>query len=143
MEKNEFLDVSREFFKSIGFQTLKKSKFYYESDELVMTMVMTLSNFSETYYLDYWITIKALHDRKTDYLKNTEVDAQGRFGDKRVQVEVEYEKTDKESYLKILEKQTKIHIEPIQKQGLKAIVKNPYVFVYKKDVQNFLKTIKR
>lgn len=142
MEKKEFLDISREYFKSIGFQTLKKSKFYYEADDYFLVVVMTLSNFSETYYLDYWISIKALHNKETNSIKNLIVDAQGRFGDNKIQVEIEYEKEEKETYLKCLEQQSKIHIEPILRLGLTAIVKSPYIFVYKQEVKNFLKCIK-
>lgn len=142
MEKKEFLDISREYFKSIGFQTLKKSKFYYEADDYFLVVVMTLSNFSETYYLDYWISIKALHNKETNSIKNLIVDAQGRFGDNKIQVEIEYEKEEKETYLKCLEQQSKIHIEPILRLRLTAIVKSPYIFVYKQEVKNFLKCIK-
>lgn len=142
MDKKEIQDVTRAYFKSIGFQVLKKTKFYYESGDYFLTVVMLHSNFSKTYYIDYWISLKDLHDWKNTALTDLEVDAQGRFGDTEYAFETEYEKVNPDVYLKVLEKQSKRHIEPIMKYGLTAIAKNSYLDIFDLNVEKYLGKIK-
>lgn len=61
MNKEEFLNATREFFRSQGFQLLKKSKFYYDSEEFILKIDLQPSNYSEQFYLNYNIRIKAIH----------------------------------------------------------------------------------
>lgn len=139
MEKKEFLDVSREYFKSIGFQTLKKSKFFYEAEDLIIQVYFTHSNFSELYYIDYYISIKDLHPKLSILNFESNIDAQGRFGDGNYQIEIEYDKINSQEYFKILDEQTKIHICPIINQGLKAMKNNKNLFIYSQQTKKYLK----
>lgn len=61
MEKKEFLNANREYFKSIGFQTLKKSKFYYDSEKLTLRVNLFHSNYGEYYCVEYDFRLKTLH----------------------------------------------------------------------------------
>ena len=142
MEKKEFLDVSREYFKSIGFQTLKKSKFYYDSKDLILQVYLTHSNFCESFYIDYYVGIKDLNPALNISNFESHIDAQGRFGEGQYQVEIEYEKITLNKYVEILEKQTKIHIRPIINNSLKAILTLPNIFIYKQHVIDYLKKYK-
>lgn len=118
MEKKEFLDVSREYFKSIGFQMLKKSKFYYESEELVLQVYMNHSNFSELYYIDYDFRLKKLHPevQSIDYNVWDTIIA-GRLQ------HVDYLLYDKDQYLENLKRFVQKYICPIMTNGIKYIKK--------------------
>jgi len=123
MEKKEFLDVSREYFKSIGFQILKKSKFFYESEELVLQVYMNHSNFSEQYYVDYYIRIKALHPNINEITNDKEWDTHfARLTNgKDTAFIVEYENMDVDSYSNILERLVTNQIVPIMQGGVNFI----------------------
>lgn len=125
MEKNEFLDINREFFKSIGFQTLKKSKFYFESEELVLQVYMNHSNYSELYYIDYYIRIKTLHPNITKATDDVEWDTHFcRLSNGKGKAFIaEYEDLDADTYLNIIENLVTKQIVPILQGGVNFIKK--------------------
>ncbi len=43
MDKKEIQDATREYFKSIGFQVLKKTRFFYDNEELTLQVMMDRS----------------------------------------------------------------------------------------------------
>lgn len=127
MDKKEFLDVSREYFKSIGFQTLKNSKFYYDSKDFILMIWMNHSNYSEQYYIDYYIKIKALHlNISNDIEWDTHFCRLTNGKDKALLVK--YAEIELLDYIKVLNKRADEQIVPILKHGikyLKELVINP------------------
>ncbi len=125
MDKKEIQDITREYFKSIGFQTFKKTKFYYESKDLVIQVWMNHSNFSNLYYIDYYFRIKALHPEIESILNDDIWDTLGgRLGyDSDKCFVIEYNLWTKERYLADLSKIVKKSIIPIMKEGISYIKK--------------------
>lgn len=111
MEKKEFLDASREYFKSIGFQTLKKSKFYYYTDDLALLVWLQHSDYSEMYYINYDIQLKALHPN--EQCDGNICDVRGRLA-----CSTEYQLRNAKDYLLSLERAIQKQIAPIMKDGL-------------------------
>ena len=125
MEQKEIQDITREYFKQLGFQVLKKTRFYFDSEELTLRMWLDRSQFSETYYFTYHIRIKALHpeikDVKNDHIWDT-VGGRLTYGSQRG-FHVEYPLWDQETYLKDLKMLTEKQIVPIMKQGVAYVKK--------------------
>lgn len=123
MKKDEVLELSRNYFKSIGFQTLKKSKFFYESKELILQVCMNHSNFSNLYYVDYYIRIKTLHPDINETTNDKEWDTHfSRITNgKDKAFIVEYEKMDADRYSNTLKHLVTSQIVPIMQGGVKFI----------------------
>lgn len=49
MTKNEFLNITRNFFRQCGFQLIKKSKFYFEANDFILEVQLQHSNYDEFY----------------------------------------------------------------------------------------------
>ena len=128
MNKKEIQDITREYFKELGFQVLKKTKFYFESDELVLRLWMDKSQFSETYYFTYHFRIKVLHPEVKDITNDNVWDTWGgRLGyELPRQFEVEYPRWNQDKYLKDLKEITEKHIVPIMKYGTEYVKKLAY-----------------
>ena len=145
MEKKEFLDVSREYFKSIGFQTLKKSKFYYESNELVLRVELFHSNYDEYYYIYYFIILKSLHNDGIFEDLNGDISGRVVWDEKRC-FDVKYTLLKKEEYMNFLKYLSNQQILPIVKDGInyvKKLVNNSkavgvYIFFIKDDKERIL-----
>lgn len=139
------MDVSREYFKSIGFQTLKKSKFYYESNELVLRVELFHSNFGEYYYIDYFIILKSLHNDVVFEDLNGDVSGRVVFDEKKC-FDIKYTLLKKEEYLNALKNLSNKQILPIIKDGInyvKKLVDNNkavgvYIFFIKDDKERIL-----
>ena len=126
MEQKEIQDITRQYFKQLGFQVLKKTRFYFESDELVLRLWLQRSQFSETYYFTYDIRIKALHPEIKDLTNENVWDTTvgGRLGyDSHKGFHVEYPLWDQQTYLKDLKKLTEKQLVPIMKQGVAYVKK--------------------
>ncbi len=122
MEKKEFLDISREYFKQLGFQSLKKSKFYYYAKELALCVWLQHSDYSEIYYINYDIQLKALHNN--EQCDGSICDVRGRLVSARDRgFMVEYLLWNTDDYLKVLDELSKKQIVPIMEQGVKYVKK--------------------
>lgn len=142
MEKKEVLTISKSYFKSLGFQTLKKNKYYFESDDLILRVWVDHSDFGEYFYIDYSIRLKALHIGEVfdDY----DWDIGGRLIFNRNKCfEVEYSSLNQDDYLKTLKELSEKQIVPIMQNGISFIKKlinnstslGSYIF-FKKDDKN-------
>lgn len=125
MDKKEFLDVSREYFRSIGFQILKKSKFYYDSDKLTLRVDLFHSNYGEYYCVEYVFRIKKLHPQVIDPLNNEVWDTlTGRIVYNRNKgFPIEYQLWDKEDYISTLKELAQKQLFPIMQYDIKYIKK--------------------
>lgn len=150
MDKKEIQDVTREYFKSIGFQILKKTKFYYESKDLVIQVWMNHSNFSNTYYIDYYIRIKNFHPEISDITNDKVWDTHfSRLTNNNDAFIVEYEKAESYMYIKELNQCVVKQIMPIIEGGnkfLKDVSQNekkyPYLYIlFTNEALNFLKHV--
>ncbi len=125
MKKKEFLDVSREYFKSIGFQTLKKSKFYFNSKDIILMVWLNHSNFSEMYYVDYYIRIQKFHPGITEITNDKIWDTHfARITNgKDSALLLNYEELEAFDYIKILRRRTEEQIIPILQFGINYLRK--------------------
>ena len=125
MDKKEIQDVTRAYFKSIGFQVLKKTRFFYDNDELTLQVLMDHSHFVDLYTFYYYFRIKALHPEIKSMLNDEVWDTAGGtlvyhynkgFG-------IEYALWTKEKYLKELDFLVKKNVIPIMTEGIPYIKK--------------------
>ena len=125
MDKKEIQDATREYFKSIGFQVLKKTRFFYDNDQLTLQVMMDHSHFSDLYTFYYYFRIKALHPEIKSMFTYEGWDTDGGnlvynynkgFG-------VEYALWTKEKFLKELDLLVKKDIVPIMRDGISYIKK--------------------
>ena len=124
MNKEEFLEISRAYFKSIGFQILKKSKFYYDTEDITLLVWFQHSNFSETYYVDYYFRIKKLHPEVKNITDNVWDTIGGRLIYSATKgFNIEYQLYNKDEYLKDLSKLSDLQIVPIMQDGVCYIKK--------------------
>ncbi len=124
MEKKEFLDINKNYFKQLGFLAPTKTKFYYEREDLILCIWLQHSTYSKLYYVNYSICLKTLHPEIQDPVKDFYIDANGRMGYDSVRgFHIEYETWNAEDYLKDLDKLYKRQVVPIIKHGLKYIKK--------------------
>ena len=125
MDKKEIQDVTRAYFKSIGFQVLKKTRFFYDNDQLTLQVMLDHSHFSALYTFYYYFRIKALHPEIKSILSDEGWDTYGGtlvynynkgFG-------VEYSLWTKEKFLRDLDLLVKKDIVPIMRDGISYIKK--------------------
>lgn len=137
MDKKEIQDATREYFKSIGFQVLKKTRFFYDNDELTLQVMMDHSHFSDLYAFYYYFRIKALHPEIKSMLNDEVWDTLGGslvYNNKKG-FGVEYALWTKEKFLQELDLLVKKDVIPIIREGIpyiKKLAKNhraldPYV----------------
>lgn len=124
MNKKEFLDCSRDFFRNQGFKVLKKSKFYYEAKDFVYMIELQLSNYSELYYFNYNIRIKDIHKdiNQIDSNRGWDFFSARIISTTEKAFIIEYDKIDKNSYVDQLFIKYKEQIEPILNGGLDALI---------------------
>lgn len=139
MDKKEIQDATREYFKSIGFQVLKKTRFFYDNDELTLQVMMDHSHFSDLYAFYYYFRIKALHPEIKSMLNDESWDTAGgriTYGyNATKKFAIEYSLWTKEKFLKELDLLVKKDVIPIIREGIpyiKKLAKNhraldPYV----------------
>ena len=123
MHKKEMQDLTRDYFKKIGFQILKKNKFYFHNYNLVLRLQLEKSNFAEMYYFAYHFRIKALDPEVNEVTNDSIWDT---FGGRLVYgnnkgFQVEYPLWDAEAYLRDLDTLTKRQIVPIMHDGISYI----------------------
>ena len=125
MEQKEIQDITRAYYKQLGFQVFKKTKFYYETNDIVLRLWLEKSQFSETYYFTYHFRIKKLHPEVKDITNELIWDTRGgRMGyDLERGFHVEYPLWDQQTYLKELKMLTEKQIVPIMKQGVEYVKK--------------------
>ena len=125
MEQKEIQDITRAYFKQLGFQVLKKTKFYFDSDELTLRLWLDRSQFSETYYFTYDIRIKALHPEIKDITNENVWDTVGGRLTYSLQkgFHVEYPLWDQQTYLRDLKMLTEKQLVPIMQQGVAYVKK--------------------
>lgn len=148
MEKKEFLDINREYFKSIGFQTLKKSKFYYDSDKLTLRVKLFHSNYGEYYCVEYDFRLKILHSEiGSEFNDNIWDTVTGRLVYSRDKgFPIEYQSWDKEDYIHTLKPLAQKQLFPIMQYDIKYIKKlakncesvNAYILFKKDDRKRIL-----
>ena len=130
MDKKEIQDATRAYFKSIGFQVLKKTRFFYDNDQLTLQVMMDYSHFSALYTFYYYFRIKALHPEIKSMLNDEVWDT---FGGSLVYNNkkgfgVEYALWTKEKFLEELDLLVKKDVIPIIREGIpyiKKLAKNP------------------
>ena len=123
MEKKEMQDLTRDYLKKIGFQVLKKTKFYYQNDSLVLRLCLEKSNFSELYYFTYHFRIKVLHPEINDITNDNVWDTFGGrlgYGNDRV-FQVEYQLWNADTYLRELTMISEKQLVPIMYCGISYI----------------------
>lgn len=119
MNKKEMQELTRDYFKKIGFQVLKKNKFYYENNQLVLRLWLQKSNFSELYYFTYHFRIKALHPEIKDITDDSVWDTLGgrlAYDDRGFQVENQL--WNAETYLQELSALSQKQLFPIMREGI-------------------------
>lgn len=124
MNKEEFLDITREFMRNQGFQLLRKSKFYFKADEFVLKIELQHSEYDELYYFNFNVRINELHSQVTRIDDTVEWDLiLGRLiNSKDYAFIVKYLEVEKEEYLNLLQKKYVQQIEPILDEGLKKLI---------------------
>ena len=125
MDKKEIQDVTRAYFKSIGFQVLKKTRFFYDNDELTLQVLMDHSHFADLYTFYYYFRIKSLHPEIKSMLNDEVWDT---FGGTLVYhynkgFGIEYALWTKEKFLKELDFLVKKNVIPIMTEGIPYIKK--------------------
>ena len=131
MNKEEFLNITRDFFCGQGFHLLKRSKFYYESEEFVLRIDLQHSDYTEQFYFNYNIRIKAIHkeikqiDDKNgwDFILARIIDAPDQA------FIVEYNSITANEYLKQLKANYERQIKPIIDYGVKSLL-----YLYRRNI---------
>lgn len=149
MTKNEFIGITREFFKEKGFHLLKKSKFYMDTRDFVLKVYLQHSDYSELYYFNFDIRIKDLHPMNIKLDDEDYSSWDFCFGrlveNKEYAFTVEYLKVQQEDYLNKLNKIYLQQIKPILVEGLRILLpfnkKGKLYINFKKETEEFLRQL--
>lgn len=132
MDKNEFKAFCKNEFEARGFKKIKKT-FYLLGKDLLCGIKLQKSNYSNSYYINYYFYLGKFDDIK-DYPVCYDLDVQGRIvamsktqtvsGKHFLTSAIEYEEYTEEELRPYFDKEFKERILPPVHQGKKYILDN-------------------
>ena len=125
MDRKEIQNLTREYFKKLGFQVIKNVKFYYDCDDYVLQVWMQHSCYGALYYYNYYFRIKSLHPEVDSIVTDVWDNDGARFSARSPHngFAVEYPLWTKERYLEELSYAVGKTILPIIREGIPYIKK--------------------